>query len=710
MAEKKWLYYLLDEIGRSARIEGGIVQFKTTPKALVYTPTGWQDISIAWERNLLKHGVNRNFSLPLGFVLDGADILRNIGYKYNFEKKIYLLIQNQVLQIDENEFAFVYDYFYKGQIDWTTKEDSEYGYKVQIMEGGLVKDLNANQGTRYEIPIDDAESIRVRMDGVDLKLNSKFLVTNGFDPTNNNFSLRNHFVNLAEVALDNSISISAKPVERSQSIGDNANLIGNPNWFFKATTDCKLTLSYRFKVGAVVVPGGTLDPSGRTSINFQLVRNGAISSVESKNIFYGLLSSTGNIIQGNVTMNVKTGDFVYFRTFFTIIGATGDAIIEYTYYDPENSYLNLDALYKFPPSIIKALRPFTLFKRLVGKISGSESYAESNLLNQFQNLCVTCGNAIRGLVGSSIMITMNDFSQAFDSVLCTGTGIVKNKISIESRERYYLQSDPITLGNVSDPVQTEANEIMINTIRVGYEKQDISDANGKLSFHNTSIFSTPVKSVVKEYSILSPIKADPIAIEWLRASLDNKTSTDNTSDNDSFFINVDIDHPNDDGTYNLKRVQYSEFTSNEGDMTPTMFNVEDLSPGRMLKRHYPWLRGLLTKFEGHSLVLESADRNVIKTVSADITLDERIPIPIESMSGAYIKPSKFEFTALVSMGLPSIMEENPNRCFSFVHPRNGLTYKGYNLKIGIQPDSGEPQKYLLLSTYDNDLNTLSNVK
>jgi hypothetical protein len=51
------------------------------------------------------------------------------------------------------------------------------------------------------------------------------------------------------------------------------------------------------------------------------------------------------------------------------------------------------------------------------------------------------------------------------------------------------------------------------------------------------------------------------------------------------------------------------------------------------------------------------------------------------------------------------LENNPNRCFSFIHD-NGNTYRGFNLKIGIAANTLEEEAYKLLAVWDQDLTTL----
>ena len=55
--------------------------------------------------------------------------------------------------------------------------------------------------------------------------------------------------------------------------------------------------------------------------------------------------------------------------------------------------------------------------------------------------------------------------------------------------------------------------------------------------------------------------------------------------------------------------------------------------------------------------------------------------------------------------LTGIMDINPNRCFSFLHP-NGKLLKGHSIKVGAAPNTEQEQGFLLLATGDTNLEDL----
>jgi DNA polymerase III alpha subunit (gram-positive type) len=86
------------------------------------------------------------------------------------------------LNLSSTEFSFVYEYFYKGENDFSTfkQVDINDGYKVtlSIMEGGFSKFLKAYSQKANEIPCNKTEptAIKVRMDGVPFDNTMNFVI------------------------------------------------------------------------------------------------------------------------------------------------------------------------------------------------------------------------------------------------------------------------------------------------------------------------------------------------------------------------------------------------------------------------------------------------------------------------------------------------------------------------------------------------------
>ena len=155
---KKFKMFIVDDDrtdGGTMHVDNGAVISSAQRKALPNNPDGWNDISIGWERNMTNYGIVRNFSLPLGFVLDGAKILRKIFLTENIERKLSILITQLSLKLTPTKFAYQYLFIYKGDLDLSTCQVVPNKVTINIMESGISKLLKANEGTVYELPLDD---------------------------------------------------------------------------------------------------------------------------------------------------------------------------------------------------------------------------------------------------------------------------------------------------------------------------------------------------------------------------------------------------------------------------------------------------------------------------------------------------------------------------------------------------------------------------
>lgn len=537
---KSWLYFLVEFDGRVRQIVNGLVQSLNKKTPLRNHPIGWEDISIAWDRSLEWYGNVQNFSTPLSFVGDGRKIIRHDLYTMNPDRRLYVIIAKQHSTIDTTHFKDYYETYYKGLLDFSTaidKPQAEQSIEIQVAQEGLQRDIEANKGTKYETALG---SSYLKMDGLTFAIKARFLINNGMNQSDIYFEYRNHFIGLYPLEDETSLKLSTKGVERRKWSGNASELPQQPDWFFNATVDCNLELSWNFKVGATAI-SSTISP-GNTVIAFQVVREGVTVSSLQHTIFSGLLSGTGTQFTGNTTISIKAGDRVYFRTFYTVIGSTGDEVIYWEYFDIDNSVLEMRARFRFPITNIPVIKPFDLFKSLIKQCAGSEDYAVSTLL-QNKNYVFTSGDGIRSLANSVLKTSLTDFFTNINVQECAGME-VKDKVYLEHRSYFFDDSKaPIELGDVTELDIRPNTEVTGSTINIGWQEQDIEDLNGKFDFNGLNVYETPIKvGEPKAIELQSPYSASPFEIEVLRVNLDGQTTTDNSRDSKVYVIAVKEPH------------------------------------------------------------------------------------------------------------------------------------------------------------------------
>lgn len=716
MENRQWLYYLLNKQGLSYYKQNGVLQLSSRPYPLRHTPDGWQDINIGYERSIETWGNNRNFSLPQNFVLDGMEILREIFHTKTVEETVYLLIQKQVLVIDPTEYYFFHKYFYRGELDMSTGNDQETKFTVSIMEGGLSKSYKAYQGQDYYINPTD---IYVRMDGIPFEGRKRFVVVEPSYPK--------------VIYSPNEELQQMIPMFSTSSEGQFF------NWFWKDEASSTTDANY----AQIAFYDYVNDPEGRA--NGGVSQNSSVSFHMEGTIIKG---QVGSIFNGNVNYKVKLATTTPGRTFelFTlahVFSFNGDTwkfsvdspVIQllagerfYVYItampgtnnvwdwgDDVRFQYNTQDIYK--TTFVKAKRAINVYADLVNKVSGTTGLSVSALLSSKQNYAITCGDAVRGLDNPFIKTSLDKFYKFTNVVENTGIGIIQNKLYLEKKEFFLQDNNIIDLGTVKVNGCTKAKDLMGSTFKVGYKHVNSDDVNGKFSFNNTNSYSLPIQRVTTSIERITEYITDPYVIETYRANLDGKTTTDDSKDTSVIALNVDFDNQqvlaqDTDGIpagtvyYNLKRVTYTSVTGVPNGNQ--LYNIEDFSPARLMAKHMNFLDSILSGFEGQQIRFDTTDENrdlvtnlngVIYEEDADVTIGNAVKL---------FKPYYFDITPETTAEILSQLEANPNRCFRFTHPENGLQYRGFNMKLGVSANTLQEEAYKLLAVWDQDLTTLKN--
>jgi hypothetical protein len=532
-----WRYFIIDDQGRSYAEQNGIVTATSLPTPLPHSPNGWQEISLLWERDMKRFGLNRKSGLPYGYLLEGAKILRKTVYTENVERKLYLIIQELTLVLPApGEFFWRYKYFSKLEFDFPKAKDSELKIEVPLIEGGAQRLFDANKDTDYEIPF-DAHSIIIKLDGIFLYKTFNFLIPGINDSnegglthtTNGNF---HHLVGINFTTSDGeaagfaveSVFYTDLPNTPTNSAQINLDFGNSLNYFFAATQD----------ISGVQI-------QGTISVRSTTPTDADYALFLYKNDGTGVTLCAGGINNAGFTtftidrtIDVRAGD-KYF-----LIGSLG-GYVESIQYGETRLKINIHSRYK--ATYCKAFKGIDLFKKLAKKMGIDPALCSSALLASVQNIVITSGNAIRSLEGSSIKTSMSAFLDFCYSEHAGCFGIENGKLLVETY-RHFLNTDVIKpLGNAKNWECSYAEELFAKSIKVGYPAQNIDSVNGKFSFNNTYVFSTPNTHTSNELNLVCPYLGDPYLIETRRLNLDGKTTTDNSNDNDTFLLNVDLSNP-----------------------------------------------------------------------------------------------------------------------------------------------------------------------
>lgn len=767
MSLRRFLYYILKEDGRSGKVVNGVVTYTGIKTPLPQTPDGWQEMQIGWERSLSDHGLIRSFSMPWGYVLNGAKIIRDALYNQSIEEKIFLLIQTLTLVfVPGVSYNWLYQYLYKGEIDLTDTKDTVDMVSVPCMEGGLHKLIKANRATKYTYPF-DLDAINIRLDGIALQENAHYVVAGALD--NNTFN-NTHTLPISFVNKEGTSTGTAFFTQQIESIGAPTApyVASSTNYFIINSSGASRTYNIKGTVRYICT-----ENTAGLSYRWFLFKNDDTNQDVYNSITNPVVGATVEV-PVDINFTLLDGERMFFVGRF--FGAGGVTIaVDFL----EGSELNVTFESTGATSHIKGYLKSTMFAKLVGSATGDAANAKSDLCLEKNYIVLTSGDAIRGLSTAEITTSLDEFKDDMDSTFMAGLAVANGKVEIERRQRYYDNSSPVNLGNLKNVEFTPATDRLCNRFKAGHPKPDIEDINGKYDPNGSAEFTGPITKLVKDYEIISPYKAGPYEIESLRLNLEGKVTTDDNRDSSVYVINcvrhniinanvnfsaalnamiitsaeflmagqqIEISYPSapglNAGIYNITDIasfifaqavilsspvvdeagvdititilrgevltlNRPAYTQLEGVPNDTIFNLPELTPVDMLRAHGAWIRSMHKGLETGKLKFDSGNSNTkLLTELAGVVTDQDADISISSMADPMFIPIIATFETEVPVDLVDILEADPNRCFTGFDVERGVQIEIFLDKAGFAPNDLKEQEFSGLLTPNNDLSLL----
>ncbi|MBX3253913.1 MAG: hypothetical protein KF862_07195 [Chitinophagaceae bacterium] len=728
MTENKFIYCITDQDGRSFYESSGLVQSQGQFRELQHAPDGFQDKTIEFKRDSKWFGVFRNFSFPLSFVRDGRSILNHIRYKLGYEFRSFLVIYILDFFINNTHYGFGYVPYYRGEFDLTTVKKSENKIEVSLLDGGIEAMIKANENTEYEIPIEGSEIAAVEMEGINLKNTIQYIITDGFIADNYPYN-KSHIVDLQEVYKEVNDIGGVKTTSRTKVNNNNQNIKATGQWFMQATTSSTVTVEYDYMLTRSNAGGLTSEIGMTCNSQIRLINKNGIGTgytLFQTNQPWELQGT--NRVNGTITINVNEGDQLYFYTMVNPQGdgANTDTNINFNY--SGTGLFKVTYFYKHPPAAVPGYHASILFKKLVEKMTDNKYSADLTYLNKKKEYFITCGDAIRRLPDAKIKTSFNDF---FQWLWCNedvyfgigkfqdGTNVVKRAVIGDLKDQFQLPpagsiifgNSPIVnslslnkstnLGAVRNIELDTDNEKLFNTIKIGCKDQNYEDVNGRTEFNSEQTWHAPVVRSSRTLDLSSPYREDAIGMEYVRINFGGKTTTDASSDNETFAIVIDKNNPIPAFSIYMYKVDRSETIT--GVIDPASHFNAKFSPKHKLLRKGRYLRSCLFDVESRNLNMTSSKKN------ADVkfnSLVEKEDIPVSSLGEPYFRPDLMKFETYKPINLIELQNENDlkRNCFKIVW--NDKDYYGFLHTVSIQPWMNEVQSLTLISSPKNDLSSI----
>jgi hypothetical protein len=689
MARPSFLYYLfsdrhlpyyVDAAGHVVEGDGNYFQQDgVTPAHLKHSPDGWKENLVHWGRSLKYYGLMRDFTVPLKFVGDGAKIIRNRMWTSGVEAVCHM----GIAKLDRTSLPYNYLSWLATELNYVKYIQTKTGVEIEALEGGLSKLIKAFENTVYSIAIDEnPDHIEVFTDGMELDYSGKYI--NVDNP--NVGALGPHgsskymlpITNITSEGRAPGIAFLTSTLEVLTS-GPTTDLSSNTNYFFYTNKALSIRLH-----GSIKIDFG----ASHQSLTFRVQDNYG-------NVLFdanpGLAVTYTGVVDFPFDFTASLGGDT--KLFMYAVDALGDTV------DYLETEIFIEFVYRHPSSTIKALRLITVLEQLTKLITNNAYTCSSALLTSLTDYCLTSGDALRGIENSVLKISLSDFFKFLFARFSVGLAVHNGQLVIEKLEDFFQAVTIVDLGEVADVTITVAEDLMGNTIKAGYEKQDYTDVNGRNETNQGQQWTTPLTRIIKELDLVSPVRADPVGAELARINFDGKTTTDGTGDNDTFCLNV-----TGDPAFILNRPAYSSVT---GIPHPgSAFNLE-LTPKIGILNNGKFLHGILDLLDTGVIKMQSADRNKeLVTVLGSRTIDEDADIQIGSLDAPLWRPYYFNFKTKIPVNMVELLKANPWGRIKFTY--NGNIFFGFLMDGGYKPGTNDSQTWKLLCAPGTNLTLIDN--
>lgn len=693
-----WVYYYVNA--------AGAVTSTTTKTAITYSPEGWLEGMVDWERGLTFWGILRNYSGPVKAVKDVAKILRHLYVLYGSNANLSFYIE----LLDNSVSTYGYNKKYSGDFDFINYVDEDKYVTITIMESGFPAYLKARQSVNYKTDVvHNANVIWVRLHPCMLQYYAKWLGSEGevlqYDLLGNKFPTMsiwkwegtnltvpvystsgNSFIKIIENTSDD---VQTFDLEHHYDYdAENPNVLGAVNgsfqygYFLYDSTNTFISETVLFSAGVPLAVGTSGTYTGDTS--------------------------------GSISLN--PGEYL---AIFTRLKQAGPGNVFSAIITQRKSTLSFDIKYPTEERYFPCIKPIEVYNTLIDGITDGETTAESELLDANEDKLLTCGDGLRNLETSEITTNIDDFYKSVFGVLggCALTYDRVNSIAklIGIAETFDMATN-VDIGEVASMKTSTFKDILFSRLKVGFPNFVYDNVNGKDESNIMYEYLSGSIRTQQEKDLMSVYRGDMMGVLLTALNLLGKKSTDNDSDNDIFWVHADLSAVAGQVPFGFQgegQDYYDLYRDNTLTITnrfdeDNVFNIF-FSPKRCALRLGAFLRSALFGIESMDLKLQASSKTTsagTKMVTDDgvTIIDEGTDIIVTDLDDPLFVPMVVEVECLSPLNLSDLMDDYENQYVEYTY--KGNSYGGFILKCRMDLAIPKKQVFTLLLTTTSDLSNM----
>jgi len=575
---------------------------------LRHAPDGWKDDEFSMTRNMKYFGVFRKFSQSeLKFIKEGRDYLQQCYEAYGVNAQVSI-------KVEYYSTLNVFSTRFEGTIDFSTYKINELTVAVQVKDGQFTDLLLSRASTKVNIrdgfsidgdPITPAELSTVEIPDIYVGLTG---VLQWATPLTSQFT-GSHV--LPVMVVSGTFTELQTPDQQLDDI-DGAFFANAIQPYVSATVVLVFDIKLKSLTHDFTVKLKQWDGSSWTEV---FSDNKTVTAPYNSSYHYN-----SNIID----VSLAAGDYLIAEY---IDNNTTD-VIQYT-----DCYIAIfTSVTNITGRTVNGVTYREAWRAVVAKLTGNDSGINSTIFDSVHLGALIPGHYLRNLDGVNPTFSFS-LTELFDShsLLNIGIGPDNGNLTIERMEHFFDANVIIDLsGRINEALieKSVIPELYANRIQIGFNSYTYDNTGGIYEFNTMSTWSTVIKSIDSEFSIVATFRADPTAIFDVLQETDEEK--DMEVDEDTYML----DCVEGDTTDLLARTNEGFDVITGAALSDQVFNV-DYSPGHTLLRWGQYVRAMLHQNQSSQIRFQKSERNAslrsTKTGEAEVV--ESADITASNLAG-----------------------------------------------------------------------------